>query len=181
MRRLLFLTITVSTLTVTLAAAQSLGDVAKQEEARRKAVKSPGKTYTGDSLRPDNAAAPAAAAPAAGSNKPATPEPSTSAAASGQQEPKKDEAYWRKRISSERDALDRSKTFADALQSRINALTTDFTARDDPFQRSQIGLDRQKALAELDRVKKEIVDQTKAISDTQEEARKAGVPAGWLR
>jgi uncharacterized protein YoxC len=67
------------------------------------------------------------------------------------------------------------------LQSRINALATDFAARDDPFQRNQIAADRNKALAELDRVKKEIQDHTKAITDIQDEARKAGVPAGWVR
>jgi hypothetical protein len=67
------------------------------------------------------------------------------------------------------------------LQSRINALTTDFSARSDPAQRAQIGNDRQKALTELDRVKKEIAANTKAIADIQEEARKAGVPAGWVR
>jgi hypothetical protein len=71
--------------------------------------------------------------------------------------------------------------FAEALQSRINGLTADFTARDDPAQRAVVATDRQKALAELDRVKNDIVQQTKAIADMQEEARKAGVPPGWLR
>jgi nucleotide-binding universal stress UspA family protein len=80
-----------------------------------------------------------------------------------------------------RDALQRAEVFAEALQSRINGLTADFTARDDPAQRSAVGVDRQKALAELDRAKNEIVQQTKAIADIQEEARKAGVPPGWLR
>jgi hypothetical protein len=41
--------------------------------------------------------------------------------------------------------------------------------------------DRQRALTELDRVKKEIQLQTKALADLQEEARKSGVPPGWLR
>ena len=41
--------------------------------------------------------------------------------------------------------------------------------------------DRQKALAELDRVQKEIQADTKAIADIQEEARKAAVPPGWVR
>ena len=60
-------------------------------------------------------------------------------------------------------------------------MTTDFAGRDDPAQRAKIGSDREKALAELDRVKKEIQDNTKAIADIQEEGRKAGAPAGWLR
>lgn len=77
--------------------------------------------------------------------------------------------------------IDRSKTFAEALQTRINALTADFSARSDPAQRNQIFADRQKALDELERVRKEIDEGTKAIADIQEEGRKAGVPAGWLR
>ena len=68
-----------------------------------------------------------------------------------------------------------------ALQSQINGLTADFAARDDPAQRSKVAADRQRALTELDRVKKEIQQHTKALADLQEEARKAGVPPGWLR
>ena len=68
-----------------------------------------------------------------------------------------------------------------ALQSQINGLTADFAARDDPAQRAKVGTDRQKALTELDRVKKEIQQHTKALADLQEEARRAGVPPGWLR
>jgi hypothetical protein len=93
----------------------------------------------------------------------------------------KGEAYWRKRIQGQRDALARAQIFAEALQSRINALSADFVARDDPAQRAVIASDRQKALAELDRVKQEIGQFTKAIAATQDEARRAGVPAGWLR
>ena len=80
-----------------------------------------------------------------------------------------------------REALSRSRMFAEALQSRINGLTTDFVNRDDPAQRDTIGAERQKAIAELDRVKREIVEQEKAITAIQEEARRAGVPAGWVR
>ena len=78
-------------------------------------------------------------------------------------------------------ALERAKTFAEALQSRINALNTDFVNRDDPAQRNVVAADRNKALAEMDRVKKEIEQHTKAIAGIQEEARRAGVPAGWVR
>ncbi len=69
----------------------------------------------------------------------------------------------------------------DALQSRINALTTDFVNRDDPYQRAVIEGDRVKAIAELERLKKELQLQTKAVDDLREEARRAGVPPGWLR
>jgi hypothetical protein len=169
---------------VTSASAQTLGDIAKKEETRRKQVKAPSKVYTNDDLRGDGGGAVPTPATEAASPNPTPP------AAGGQpkdadkaasEDPKKSEAYWKGRLATARGDLDRAKTFADALQSRINALTTDFAARSDPAQRAQIGNDRQKALAELDRVKKEIEAHTKAIADIQEEARKAGVPAGWVR
>jgi hypothetical protein len=93
----------------------------------------------------------------------------------------KGEADWRARIQASRDALSRAQIFADALQSRINGLSADFTARDDPAQRAVVAADRQKSLDELERVKKEIQQHTKALADIQEEGRRAGVPAGWLR
>ena len=170
----------------TAVSAQSLGDIAKKEEARRKTVKSPGKVYTNQDLRADTSSPPEPAPPA--STAPDATQPGAPNAPAATQPPpapaddqKKDEAYWKDRLTQARTALDRAKSFADALQSRINALTTDFAARSDPAQRSVIEQDRQKALAELDRVSKEIKDNTKAISDIQEEARKAGVPASWYR
>jgi hypothetical protein len=93
----------------------------------------------------------------------------------------KTEADWRKRISDERDALSRAQIFADALQTRINALSTDFVNTDDPARRDMVAADRQKSLSELDRVRQEIQQHQKAITDVQDEARRAGVPAGWVR
>lgn len=180
------------------AMAQSLGAVAKAEEARRKNIPST-KVYTNDSLPvveappaapvavlPDGAAPAASPEPGQGasdktaSDKAAQPSDTDKAAAAKAGE-KKDEAYWRKRVQTERDALAKADSFALALQSRINALSTDFVNRDDPAQRNRIAADRQKALAELDRVKKEIVDRNKTLADIQQEARRENVPAGWVR
>lgn len=80
-----------------------------------------------------------------------------------------------------RATVERSRMFAAALQTRINSLTADAINRDDPAQRSVLEQDRIGALAELDRVNKELVEQTQAIADIETEARRAGVPAGWLR
>jgi hypothetical protein len=48
-------------------------------------------------------------------------------------------------------------------------------------QQRAIEQDRNKALAELERVKKEIDDNQKEVAAVENEARRAGVPAGWLR
>jgi hypothetical protein len=162
------------------ASAQSLADLAKKEAERRKVVKSSGKVLTGDSIRP-------VAAPPAPPPSPAAPGSASASGSGATEKPKPEvdrkaqELAWRQRIQAARDALQRSQTFAEALQSRINGLTADFTSRDDPAQRAVVANDREKALAELDRVKNDIVQQTQAIADIQEEARRAGVPPGWLR
>ncbi len=173
------------TLLPSVLPAQSLGNVAREEAERRKAVK-PGKVYTNDSLKKDEPSQVVGQTPSpAGAEAPAPAGAAkAAAAASGAQkadEPKRGEDYWKKRLQDERDAVSRSQLFAESLQTRINSLTTDFVNRDDPAQRAVIASDRDKALAELDRVKKEIATHTKAIADIQEEGRKAGVPAGWLR
>lgn len=157
------------------ASAQSLADVARLEAERRKAVAAPGKVYTNDNLRPDTFTPVPPAAPV----DPAAPADAAEAPAA--QEPLRDQAYWSGRIAAARADLQRSQMFAQALQSRINGLNADFVNRDDPIQRAQIADDRDKALAELERVTTEIQNQTKAIADIQDEARRAGVPPGWLR
>ena len=164
------------------SAAQSLADIARAEEARRKTISKPSKVYTNVDLRADITSPPStngsAGAPTPSSQVPSVNLPGGKAESLP---PEKDQAYWSARINAARQALDRSRIFAEALQSRINALTTDYTNRDDPAQRGQLELERQRAMAELDRVKKEIAEQTKAIADIEDEARKAGVPPGWLR
>ena len=77
--------------------------------------------------------------------------------------------------------MSRSQIFAESLQSRINALRTDFVNRDDPAQKAKLEGELNTALAELARVTKELDDQRKAITAIEEEARRAGVPPGWLR
>ena len=93
----------------------------------------------------------------------------------------KDQKYWSDRLKGLQAQLDHDTSFADALQVKINAQTTDFINRDDPFQKAAIERDRNKSLADLDALKKAVENDKKALADFQEEARRAGVPPGWLR
>ena len=114
---------------------------------------------------------------------PAVPSPPAAAPEAPAKTPEetKDEAWWRARVSTVREDIRRNEMFAEALQSRINALATDFANRDDPFQRLKIADDRQKALMELERVQADSDRLRKQLADIEEEARQAGVPPGWLR
>jgi hypothetical protein len=48
-------------------------------------------------------------------------------------------------------------------------------------QRAAIAAERDKSLAEMDRLKKEIAEHTKKIATIQQDARQAGAPPGWVR
>jgi hypothetical protein len=180
------------------AQAQSLAEVAREEAARRKTVATPGRVYTNNDLRPDfTRPAPPPATPestsAAGHGAAAAPEAGAAAAGATQGTAQgtapgaaqggdlRDQAYWSSRMADARAKVDRSQAFAQALQNRIDMLWTDFVNRGDPVQQRAIEQDRNKALAELETLKREIEANRKAVADIEDEARRAGVPAGWLR
>jgi cell division septation protein DedD len=171
--------------------AHSLGELAKREAERKKSKPTATKTYTNGDLK--SVAPPSGAAtgdPLAKDGKEAK-EPDAKDAKDSKEpekvdatkpaEPAKDEAYWRGRMAAAREDVRRNEAFKEAMQTRINALTADFTARDDPYQRAKIADDRQKALAELARLTEDIDKGNKLIVDIEEEARRAGVPPGWIR
>jgi hypothetical protein len=178
--------------TAAAVSAQTLGEVAKKEAERRKAQPQGGKVYTNKDL-PATAPKPAGSPAAPSTESPAQTPSDPVAAATGQkgedarkaadkpQGDQKDEAYWKGRMAAAREELRRSEMFAEALQTRVNTLNRDFNSRDNPAQRSAIGADRTEALNELTRVKQDVERGKKQIAELEEEARKAGVPPGWVR
>lgn len=92
-----------------------------------------------------------------------------------------DENSWHLKMMGARAALEQDEVLYDAMQSRINALVSDFASRDDPAQRAEIERQRIRALDELDRLKKQIQKDKDAISGIEEDARKKGIPPGWIR
>jgi len=159
------------------AGAQSLAEVARREAARRKAIQIDAKVYTNNDLGPGSIRPPA---PVAAAETPPDAAPATPAEPEAKAEVK-DEKYWRDRITQARESMAREEIMRSALESRVNALQTDFVNRDDPAQRAVIAQNRQKALDELSRTTDQIDKLKKEIADIQEEARKAGVPPGWVR
>ena len=165
--------------------AQGLGAVARKEEERRKDIKAPAKVYTNRDLGavPDGPA-PGTVSSSAGTTPAPAPAAADAKADAKDKEkstPQKDQAYWSGRKKELQAKLDSDQTLAEAMQTRINVLTADFSSRSDPVQRAGVERDRNKALAELDRLHKAEDEGKKALTALDEEARKAGVPAGWLR
>jgi len=168
-------------ITLTLGArssAQSLADVARAEEARRKTIKPGAKVYTNEDLGGTlpTSAAPVDAAPApAGAKADAKPEDQKAV------DPAKTEKYWKDRASTIQVTLSRLKLLLDALQTQVSGLNAEFLSTDDPGHRALLEPRIQRATGELQRVQQDIEKQTKAAADLQEEARKSNIPAGWVR
>lgn len=178
---------TTQSTTTPTSTTPTLSDLAKRAQ-EKKAAPPPTKTFTNDDLKNVNVP------PSDETSKDTkdakdtkdkdgkdAKDASKAADAKLADDPTKTEKYWRDKMGAAREDVRRNQAFAAALQSRINGLSADFASRDDPYQRAQIADDRQKALAELDRVNKAIEDGNKAIAAIEDDARKAMVPAGWIR
>ena len=168
------------------ASAQTpLAEIAKKEADRRKAAPPAGKVYTNKDL-PASAQKPAT--PVTSETLPVDPVAAATARSAARRGP---EARSRRpqtkrggRIGSSaaRGELRRNEMFAEALQTRINSLTRDYAPRQSRRQahrrRPRSGRKRWPSSA---RVKQDVERGKKQIADIEEEARKAGVPPGWLR
>jgi hypothetical protein len=162
----------------------SLAELAREEAARRKTVKDTKKVITAKDL-PESARRPATAAPqpdGSGATVAASGDHNAGVAGVDAAAAPDDhgEAVWRKRMAQARDNVSRDQVLLDALQMRVNGLLMDYD-RHDPFERANIGEVRKKALDELERVKANLELSKKQITNIEEEARKAGVPPGWVR
>ena len=189
MKRVIAITVTLVVACASVAYGQasstvSLAEVARKEEARRKTAKKATMVFTNANLATADApTSVVSSAPMVSSNATATTTEPTIPGGKAEPPPpaKGDQAFWQGRISKARTDLTRTQMFADSLQTKINSLRTDFTNRDNRVEREKIQQDLNTALAELERLKKEIDTQQKAITAIEDEARRAGVPSGWLR
>jgi hypothetical protein len=165
------------------APAPSLGDLARREALRRDMTPKSTHTLVNDDL--PSGMLPAVYVPVSttqpGEEKPPVTTEPPAAGGGPDQGTKRDEKWWHDQMAQARQALDRDRMMAEAMQGRINSLTTDFVNRDDPAQRAVVETNRQKALAELDRLQKQIVADEKAIAGIQQDAHRQGVPPGWIR
>lgn len=174
--------VTAVTIGAPLFAQTPLADVARKEAERRKSQPPAAKVYTNKDL-PESAQKPAAPPPtSAPAGEPgAAPEQAQEQKPPAQPDEQKTEAWWKSRMAQAHEELRRNEIFAESLQSRINALTREYALPISGARRVAVGEQRAEAIAELGRVKQEVERGKKQIADIEEEARKAGVPPGWLR
>ena len=169
----------------------TLGNAARQEALRRSLMPRsvialslydwPPVVVGSESAGSTPPAARSAPDPAAAAALPASPLPAGAIPPTAPSEPGRDQSWWRARIATARASLARDQTMAEAMQSHINALQNDVVNRDDPAQQALLRQRLATALTELERLKDQIATDRKTILDIQDEARRFGVPAGWVR
>lgn len=170
------------------AQAPSVAEAARRARAKKAAGKS-GTVYTNDNL-PKNgkisvvgqasAADSDDAAPAAGEAAGAAAD-AQAGAAPGQEDPKS-EVAWRKKFADAREKVAAAEKEADVLQREFNLMQVQYGS--DPnkvlreeYERKGINDTRKK----IDDKKAEVARLKQAISDLEDQLRKAGLPAGWAR
>ena len=90
---------------------------------------------------------------------------------------------WRRDAKARRDAIKRAEAKVAAAQARVDSLLVDLNPTNvmDPNRLQTLEADRAKAAADLEAAKDELAKARQALEDLEEEARKSGVPPGWLR
>jgi hypothetical protein len=161
---------------VAASSAQSLADVARTEEARRQKIAAPAKVYTDADVQKYAPAAPGAQAAATtvtsldANGKPVGQQ----AAAEGLPG---DEAGWRARLQNARDGIDRNRLLLSALEQQARSAAKRAGTADG----SEPADSNTTRAAEVKRLKAESDAFSATLANAEEDARKAGVPPGWVR
>ena len=179
---------------VQAAFAQSLGDVARREEARRKQVTS-GRVYTNEDLgtveTPASTQPPAAPPPTetAPAQEAARPEPRRNEAGfiveedkatgtvnmnTGPGRPKRDEQYWRARARDLQERLARVHTNIAAAKTRLAEL-------DAGAQTPQTARERQTVATRLQQLQSELPMRNQDLAQLRTLAESAKIPLEWIQ
>jgi hypothetical protein len=160
----------------------SLAAAAKKAREQKKESAKPAKVFTNDDM-------PAGGISTVGADKSAD---SSASSAGGAQDASaaagpNDEKTWRARFEKLHHKLDQDQQELDVLQRELGVAATQFyggdpnKAMNDQMSGQPYGADYTKKLGEIDAKKKKVEADKQAISDAEEELRKAGGDPGWAR
>ncbi|MBI3668507.1 MAG: hypothetical protein HY237_01805 [Acidobacteria bacterium] len=162
-----------------------MAEAARKAREQKKALPKPAKVFTNDNLPSVSGAvnvvgsAPPAAAPEAVGDKPAATEEQV---AKEKEKETKGEAAWRKRFAEARGRLRTGEKELDIMQRELNLQQQQYYS--DPnkalrqqYSRSDIN-NLTKAIADK---KQEVAQLKQALSDLEDELRRAGGDPGWAR
>ncbi|HUJ29993.1 MAG TPA: hypothetical protein VLY23_01835 [Candidatus Acidoferrum sp.] len=155
---------------------------AREQKEQKQGTQKPAKVFTNDNM------------PAAGGistvgeeKEPAADQSGANAGAQGAAAPADQEKIWRDRFADLRHKLDQDQAELDVLQRELGSAEVQFYGGDpqkaamDQMAQKPMGSDYTKKLSALDAKKKQVEADKQAISDAEDELRKAGGDPGWAR
>jgi chromosome segregation ATPase len=164
------------------ALGQSLGDVARQEEQKKKNKENkenkekkeakPVRVYTEEDLKNATGALTIVGSVGASVNT------------GGGSEGSATEAYWRSRAEERRAAVTQAEGRIAAIEKQLEGLRLDMsptTNVSDPYRLQTLQAQIRTAQTDLATARKQLEEARQALSDFEEEARRAGALPGWLR
>jgi len=158
------------------AQQDSVADAARKAREKAKANAAPAKkTYTNDNVPALRGNEISILAPNANQLKETAPDAGAKSA-----EPKKDEAYWRKKFAEARTKLEIAQKELEISQRELNLLQTQYYA--DPNKALQQQLSRDDIntkTTKVDEAKQKVADLTQAIEDLKDDLRHSGGEPGW--
>jgi hypothetical protein len=177
---------------VPAADAQTLGEIAKAEAARRAAVKNKGHVITDKDIKPAAPQVQAAPRPDTASETAAPDVPAGATGTPGAEgdavpEPmkprdKRDEAYWRKRFAETRDAVGRAQQDAADVQARIQAIDLEMQdSKLSPARRSELNVEKEGALTALKRFNQDAANLAAELAKLEQRAKDAKIDPAWTR
>jgi chromosome segregation ATPase len=176
-----------------VAGAQSLGEVAKrEEEKKKKSGKPPAKVYTEEDLkkaRESGSGAVNVLPEIAGSSSPAASErPSASEGGPARGENSadagpRDEKYWRAEAERRREAVKVAESKVQTLEAQVAGLRSDMSPinTQDPNRLQNQDRRLRQALDDLEAARRDLDAARQSLANLEDEARRAGVPPGWVR
>ena len=170
---------------VAAALASDVADVAKKEKERRAKIDKSGKTYTNkdvDALKKKSNATDDSSAQSQPSDDDQATASDDDTAASQTQDDANSEEYWRNRYKEAKDKVAEVQAEFDRTQTNLNQLQSSLAATGGTQLPGDAGGDAYRTLmAHRDELKQQLDDAKAALDGLEDEARKAGVPPGWVR
>jgi hypothetical protein len=169
-----------------VAYSQSLGDIAKQEQDRRKKVTDE-KVITDEEAAKYRDSSLTTTVPEQPAAK--TDSENKASASSKTEKPESDEpvdfegrteTYWRQTMAEARQKVKDLEDEATAIELRLNSLQNRFYREDDGFKREGVQQDMQKGYYERDKNKEDLAKAKDMLQDLEKEAKKSGALPGWL-
>jgi chromosome segregation ATPase len=175
---------------VSFAEDSPLVKAAKREKARRAKVKSD-KTFTNKDIEDFKAKNKDTEAVVEGENQgeeqtgeqtEAEPAEGETTQPQAEEDKGNDEKYWKDRYTDVAEDLKQAEDKLQNLQEEMNGLRIAYYAEQDGVAgRPKINSEIEKQFDEIEAAKKQVEDSKQALENLEEEARKAGVPPGWVR